>query len=150
MRGKAVAVGLALVVVFYLVLLGQRGWLLVTSGEPGPLLLGLGLLVLPLVVAWAVVRELRFGTVTERMARRLEAEGGLPVDDLPRTAGGRVERPAADALFARYRAETEGAPDDWRAWFRLACAYDVAGDRRRARSAMRQAVSLFSPAPPPG
>ena len=76
------------------------------------------------------------------MARELDAAGGLPVDDLPRTAAGRVERSAADAAFERYRAETEAAPGDWRSWFRLACAYDAARDRRRARSAMRRAIAL--------
>ena len=40
------------------------------------------------------------------------------------------------------RAEVEAAPDDWRGWYRLAHAYDLAGDRKRARSAMRQAIEL--------
>jgi hypothetical protein len=141
-RAKWVALGLSLVVLFYLVTLGQRGWVLITSGQPGAVALGIGVLLLPFIVAWAVVRELRFGAATERMGRRLEAEGGLPADDLPRTATGRVDRAAADAAFAGYRAATEAAPQDWRSWFRLACAYDAAGDRRRARAAMRHAVSL--------
>ncbi|GAB3688252.1 hypothetical protein GCM10028814_29620 [Angustibacter aerolatus] len=51
-------------------------------------------------------------------------------------------RAAADAAFARYRAETEAAPDDWAAWYRLALAYDAAGDRRRARRATRTAIAL--------
>ena len=143
MRAKWLATALAAAVLFYLVTLGHRGWILVTSGQPGGVALGVGVLLLPFLVGWAVVRELRFGAVTERMARRLEDEGGLPVDDLPRTPSGRVERFAADRAYGRYRAETEAAPDDWRTWFRLACAYDVAGDRRRARAAMRHAVSLF-------
>jgi hypothetical protein len=142
-KAKWVAVLLAAAVLFYLVTLGQRGWVLVSSGEPGGVALGAGVLLLPLLVGWAVAREMRFGVATERMAHRLEAEDGLPVDDLPRTASGRVDRSAADLAYQRYRAETDAAPQDWRAWFRLACAYDVAGDRRRARAAMRHAVSLF-------
>ncbi len=51
-------------------------------------------------------------------------------------------RAAADEAFARYQAEADAAPDDWRSWFRLACAYDAAGDRRRARAAMRQAARM--------
>jgi Flp pilus assembly protein TadD len=39
----------------------------------------------------------------------------------------------------------EDAPDDWRTWFRLGIAYDDAGDRRRAREAMRRAISLSRP-----
>jgi Flp pilus assembly protein TadD len=36
------------------------------------------------------------------------------------------------------------APDDWRAWYRLAIGYDDARDRKRARSAMREAVRLHA------
>ena len=41
-----------------------------------------------------------------------------------------------------YRAAVEQTPDDWSAWFRLALAYDAAGDRRRARWATREAIRL--------
>lgn len=143
MRTKALVALLALGVLFYLVTLGQRGWALVTSGAAPAVLLGMGVLLLPLFVGWAVWREVRFGVATERMARLLDGEGGLPVESLPRARGGRVDRPAADEVFTRYREGVEAAPQDWRAWFRLAWAYDVAGDRRRARAAMRHAVSLF-------
>jgi Flp pilus assembly protein TadD len=40
------------------------------------------------------------------------------------------------------RAEVEADPDDWRRWYRLARAYDYAGDRTRARETMRKAVEL--------
>ena len=75
-------------------------------------------------------------------ARILEAEGGLPVDDLPRSPGGRIDRAAADAQFETYRIEAEAAPDDWRARYRLSLAYDASGDRTRAREAAREAVRL--------
>jgi Flp pilus assembly protein TadD len=81
------------------------------------------------------------------MARQLAAEGELFRDDLPRRPSGRVDRAAADQVFGRYRAETEASPQDWRAWYRLACAYDAAGDRKRARAAMRHASALHSAAP---
>jgi Flp pilus assembly protein TadD len=65
------------------------------------------------------------------------------VDDLPRTPAGRIIRAAADQEFEKYKAEAEAAPDDWRSWFRLSCAYDAAGDRKRARASMRDAGRLF-------
>jgi Flp pilus assembly protein TadD len=40
------------------------------------------------------------------------------------------------------RRETEQRPEDWRTWFRLALAYDAAGDRTRARAAARHALTL--------
>ncbi|HSO92569.1 MAG TPA: hypothetical protein VLR70_15660, partial [Arthrobacter sp.] len=105
--------------------------------------MGVAYLLLPVIGAWALVRELLFGARTERLAKILEAEGDLPEDNLPRTPAGRIIREAADREFEKYRAETEAAPDDWRSWFRLSCAYDAAGDRKRARASMRDAVRLY-------
>lgn len=144
MRTKVVVVVLVALCLLYAALLGQRGWLLLTSGEPVGVALGAALLVVPVLVVLGVLREVRFGAQAERMGRALDAEGGLPPDDLPRSPGGRIVRAAADEAFARYRAEADAAPHDWRSWFRLALAYDAAGDRRRARSAMRHAASLYS------
>jgi Flp pilus assembly protein TadD len=61
---------------------------------------------------------------------------------LKRTPSGRVRRDAADALFRQVREELESDPDNWRRWYRLARAYDYAGDRGRAREAMTKAVAL--------
>lgn len=138
---KRAAAVLALVFIAYAVLLGWRGVLLIGTGEPAAVGLGAAVLVIPVVGAYLVWREVQFGRATEALARELEAEGGLPVDDLPRRPSGRVDRGAADAAFAQYKQEAEAAPDDWRVWFRLATAYDAAGDRRRARSAMRTAIA---------
>ena len=142
MTARRTAFLLVGVLAVYLVIVGWRGVLLVRTGDPVAVALGLAVLVLPVVAAVVVVRELRFGGATQRMARELEADGGLPVDDLPRRPSGRMVREAADATFARRRAEVEAAPEDWRAWYRLAVAYDDAGDRRRAREAMRYAARL--------
>jgi hypothetical protein len=133
---------LVAVLAAYFVMLGHRAWALLGSGEVVLVLLGLGVLLLPVVGGVLVVAELRFGLATQRLAERLAAEGGLPADDLPRRPSGRVERTAADEVFALRRAEAEAAPTDWRCWFRLGIAYDDAGDRRRAREAMRRAIAL--------
>ncbi len=142
MKAKWSALLVSLVAVAYFGLLGWRGVVLLGTGEVVGVLLGVGVLIVPLVSLWAVVRELQFGRKTEVMARQLGAEGAVLVDAPARRPSGRVDRAAADAVFARYRAETEAAPEDWRTWFRLARAYDVAGDRKRARAAMRHASAL--------
>lgn len=134
---------ITLLLVFYLVVTFNRAVLLLVDPQPVAKAMGLAYLVLPVVGAWALARELMFGARTERMAKILEEEGGLPPDNLPRTPAGRIVREAADAEFVKYQREAEAAPDDWRVWFRLSCAYDAAGDRRRARAAMRDAVGLF-------
>lgn len=120
----------------------QRAWIMVTDDSLVAKALGLALFALPLVGAWTLMRELLFGAQTERLADVLADEGGLPPDTLPRTPAGRIVREAADAEFERYREEADAAPNDWRSWFRLSCAYDAAGDRRRARAAMRRAISM--------
>ncbi|TDW75905.1 hypothetical protein [Kribbella pratensis] len=141
MSAKRTAIVLAVVFVAYAVLLGWRGVLLIGTGDPVAIVLGIAVLVIPLLGAYLVWRELQFGRQTEVLARELEASGGLPVDDLPRRPSGRIDRAAADEAFGKYKAEAEAAPDDWRVWFRLSTAYDAAGDRKRARATMRAAIS---------
>jgi cytochrome c-type biogenesis protein CcmH/NrfG len=141
MRAKVVAV-LVVLFAFYAITIGWRGVLLVRDGRAVAVVLGVGVLLLPLVAAWAVWREISFGLATGRLARVLDAEGGLAVDDLPRRPSGRVDRAAADAAFEDFRTDVEQHPGDWRAWYRLATAYDAAGDRRRARAAARRAIAL--------
>ena len=65
---------------------------LADAHEPNPVAkgIGVGYLVLPVIGAWALVRELLFGARTDEMAQDLEAEGGLPEDNLPRTPAGRI------------------------------------------------------------
>jgi hypothetical protein len=146
-RTKIWVGAVTLLLVFYLVVSFQRSVLLLMDSNLAAKAIGAAYLVLPVIGAWALVRELMFGARTEQMAKVLEAEGGLPVDELPRTPAGRIVRAAADAEFEKYRVEAEAAPGDWRSWFRLSCAYDAAGDRKRARSSMRDAVRLFTAAP---
>jgi hypothetical protein len=133
---------IAAVLVLYLAVVAQWAWLLLTSGEPIAIVMGAALVVIPLVAAWAVGREIWFGVRSERVGRRLESEGGLPDDDVAVHPSGRVVREDADAVFPRYRDEVQRRPDDWRAWYRLGLAYDAAGDRRRARGAIRQSLRL--------
>ena len=122
-----------------------RAWLLIESGNAVAIVLGLALLGLPLLGIWVLWREVRFGFAMQQMGRLLAQEGGLPADDLPKAPSGRPERAAADTRFAERQAQVEADPEDWRAWFRLALAYDDARDRKRARKAMRQALALFTP-----
>lgn len=125
----------------YFALIGYRGVYLITQRQWALKVLGAAVLVLPLIGIWVVVAEIRFGMASERLARRLAAAGestDLPV--LPRLPSGRPDRKAADAWFDEQRTVVEQAPEDWRGWFRLAQAYDLAGDRKRARSALRAAI----------
>ena len=140
---RAAAFVLAAVLLVYLVLMGQRAFTMIVTARPVFVVLGLAILVLPVLGALLVADQLRFGAQTERLARLLESEGRLPdTSHLPLRPSGRVQREAADAWFEQQQAELEAAPHDWRAWFALAQAYDLAGDRNRGRKAMRRAIEL--------
>jgi hypothetical protein len=129
--------------IVYFVLLGRAGVLLVTSGRPAAIGLGIAILLLPIVGAWAMIATLRAGFAHQRLARLArEQDMELDVSTLPRRPSGRIEREAADDLFDTVRAEVEEHPDDWLRWYRLARAYDYAGDRGRARETMKKAVAM--------
>jgi len=127
----------------YFVLLGRLALAMIGSGRAPAVGLGLALLIMPVIGLWVMIATLRAGFAHQKLAR-LIAEDGMELDTsaLPRRPSGRIERDAADALFATVRTEVEDDPDDWRRWYRLARAYDYAGDRRRARKAMKTAVEL--------
>lgn len=133
---------MAALLALYIVLVGQRAWLLLVSGDPVGIAMGAALVVLPLLAAWALGRELWFGVRAQQLGERLEAEDALPQEEVAVRPSGRVMREDGDAVFPVYRADVEAHPDDWRAWYRLGLAYDAAGDRRRAREAVRAAIRL--------
>ena len=144
MRARTTAVllvGLAGLLAAYLAV---RAFDLIGTGQLKGVLLGVGVLLLVAVGAVLLYGEVRFGLDSERLGERLAREGGLPElpADLPRLPSGRIPRAVADELFAQRRSEVEAAPQDWRAWFRLAAAYGDARDTARGRTAMRQAVRL--------
>lgn len=133
---------MAIALVLYIALVAQFTWLLLTSGEPVGIAMGAALVVLPLVALWALGRELWFGWRAEQLAGRLEAEDATPSEQIDVRTSGRPVRDEAAARFPAYRDEVEAHPEDWRAWFRLGLAYDGAGDRRRAREAVRTSIRL--------
>jgi cytochrome c-type biogenesis protein CcmH/NrfG len=129
--------------IVYFVLLGRAALILVTSGKPAAIGLGVAVFLLPIVGLWAMIATLRAGFAHQRLARQAAEQGmELDVSALPRRPSGRIERDAADAMFHTVKAELEVDPEDWRRWYRLARAYDYAGDRGRARETMRTAVDM--------
>ena len=143
MRTKVTIAVMVAVLVFYAALIGAKGVALLRSGSSVGFLLGLALLVMPLLGLVLVWREIEFGRRSAELAAVLAEEGGLPVDDLPLRPSGRVDRAAADSAFSAMRAQAEADPGNWRVWYRLGLAYDAAGDRTRARGAVRRAIELF-------
>lgn len=132
----------ALVVAFgYLLYLG---WSMISRSDHLALQgLGIGIILLTAVGAWALWAILRNGIELQRISAAAAAEGiELDISDLAHRPSGRLEHAAADGLFDQVSVEYQAAPDDWRTNYRLARAYDHAGDRIRAREVMRAAISL--------
>ncbi|MEU3912308.1 hypothetical protein [Streptomyces sp. NPDC029721] len=146
MRAKITYFITAAVLVVYFVLVGSRGLMLIQQGTWLTVTFGVAVLVLPVIGIWFLWMNTRFVTRANQLAAELEAEGGLPVDELERDQYGRILRDSADEVFARRKAETEDAPGDWRTWFRLAIAYHDARDTPRARKAMQRAIALHQAA----
>ncbi|MFD8985036.1 hypothetical protein [Streptomyces sp. NPDC059564] len=147
MRAKITYFLTAAVLVVYFVLVGSRGLMLLQQGTWLTVTFGAAVLILPVIGIWFLWMNTRFVTRANQLAAELEAEGGLPVDELERDQYGRILRDSADEVFARRKAETEDAPGDWRSWFRLAVAYHDARDTPRARKAMQRAIALHAAAP---
>ena len=141
MTTKAGAFLMAALLALYIALVGWRAVQFVATGEPAAVGIGVALIVLPIIAVWALWREIAFGVRSQALVRRLEADGELDLG-LPLLPSGRPERAAADAAFPAFRDAAEAAPDSWRAWLRLGLVYDAAGDRRRARAAVRRAITL--------
>lgn len=147
MRARRVVVLLVAVLAVYAVLIAGRGLSLLGDPRLAVKGLGVGVLLLPALGAVLVVQEVRFGRAAERVDRRADAELPAPPDSAPdgplaRRPSGRIDRSAADAVFARRRSEVQAAPNDWHGWVRLARAYGDAGDTARGRRAMRRAIAL--------
>ncbi|WP_030195433.1 tetratricopeptide repeat protein [Streptomyces sp. NRRL S-87] len=147
MRAKLTYLLTAAVLVVYFVLVGSRGVLLVQHGTVLTVTFGVAVLILPVIGIWFLWKNTQFVARSNRLAAELDAQGGLPVDELARDGYGRILRDSADEVFARRKAETEDSPDDWRCWFRLAVAYHDARDTPRARKAMQRAIALHAKKP---
>lgn len=138
-------IGVGLMAAALLVYLAVAIWLAVmfmSVGSPISIGMGITLVVLAPIGAWALVREMMFGFGADRLGRLLDAEGGMPPVETELTPSGRIARADADALIARYTAEADSAGDDWRARYRLGVVQDAAGRRKDARASIREAISL--------
>ena len=128
---------MTLLTLVYLYLMTGRALTLLADSNWVAKLMGAGMLVFPLVAAWALYRELQFGIRSQRLISRAMAEG-LNELQLELRPSGRATKESAKREFDRVKADFK---DSWQDWLLLAEAYEAAGDRRRARAAMRQAIT---------
>lgn len=141
---KLGAVATSGLVLVYVAILGQHGLLLVSSGDPLQIVFGALILVFPLIAIFSIYREFKFGIAVEKLAKSLEAKNEWPIFNFELRPSGRPTKESARLEFERVRKLTEADPDNWKSWFALGLTYDAAGDRSRARAAMREAIRRTS------
>ena len=125
---------------FYVFTLLSRGLILLAEPNPLAVAMGVGIIIFPLFAFWALYAEIRFGLSSQKLQKRVVAMN-IPGLDLELRASGRATKESAEAELLRVQGIAEGS-EDFAAWFLLAEAYEAAGDRKRARSAMRKAILL--------
>ncbi|MGQ4394677.1 hypothetical protein ACN6K5_004662, partial [Streptomyces violaceoruber] len=120
MRAKITYLVTAAVLVFYFLLVGSRGVLLIKTGTLLTVTFGVAVLILPVIGLWFLWKNTQFVRRANQLAAELDAEGGLPVDELKRTPSGRVDRESADAVFAlRHRSRGRYGRSGERWWGRV-------------------------------
>ncbi|GAA4483520.1 hypothetical protein [Microbacterium panaciterrae] len=138
-------VGVIVMGALLLLYVAVAGWYaiaLFTGGQPLAVTMGVALIALALIGAWALVRELQFGVAADRLGRTLDAEGGMPEAPETMRSNGRLLPDDATRLLEHYGSVATASPDDWRARYRLGVVQDAAGHRKDARAAIREAIRL--------
>lgn len=129
MRQKLFVALLVVITAAYCWGLGWIAWGFVRAGGLIGWGLALGVTILLALTVWVTWREMLFGLASGRLAEAYEPPAGA------------IATNAREEFEAARTAIREQGEDDWRAWFRLALAYDALRDRRAAREATRRAIS---------
>jgi cytochrome c-type biogenesis protein CcmH/NrfG len=129
---------MAALAVIYVVLLGQKAVLLLLEPSVVAKAMGVALLVLPAIAAWAILTEIRFGIDAERLAR-INTQPQLQFELRP---SGKPTKESAAAEFERVKTQVAQDLGNWELWFRLGESYEAAGDRKLARKSIRKAIKL--------
>ena len=136
------AISIALLAV-YLIVLSKWAFGMMAIGSWVGIVFGSLVFAFPLLGAYAIYRELRFGLKVEAMGRELDAANEWPVFQLVLRPSGRPTKESADENFKTVAEQVKANPDDWKSAFALSLAYDACGDRPRARKAMAEAMALY-------
>lgn len=138
-------IGVAVMGAALLLYILSAAWIAVLffrAGTPISIGMGIALILLAPIGAWALVRELVFGFSADRLGRRLDAEGGMPAAPEELSPSGRLRSEDVEPMIAQYASAVEADTGDWRARYRLGVVQDAAGRRKDARVSIREAIRL--------
>ena len=142
MNPKLSAAVMGLLTLVYVALLANYGLTLIGMDSFIAKAMGALILVFPLLAIWLTVMEFRFGMQVEALSKRIESDGNWPDFDFDFRPSGRPTKESAVRVFGDNAKKVAADESNYLNWFALGLAYDVAGDRRRARSSMRRALKL--------
>lgn len=133
---------MAALLVLYLVFVVQLAVGFLSAGGAVSIGMGVALIVLPALGFWALGAELLFGFRSQRLGNVMSREGSLPDDEFALLPSGRPDPKAAATHVAKFQADADARPDDWRAAYRLGLVLDAAGERKLARTSIIRAIAL--------
>ena len=142
MKAKLSATLMGLLTLVYVALLANTGFKLLTMESAIAKSMGVLILVFPVVAVWLTAMEFRFGVQLENLSKRIEVDGQWPELAFEYRPSGRATKESAALVFAECAKKVAADEGNYLNWFALGLAYDAAGDRRRARAAMRRALKL--------
>lgn len=131
---KRVALILSAILGVYLIFAAWRGFDLLLVDDPAVRALGVAVLILPTLGAILVVKEIRFGKLSFQMGQVID-ESYLP----SRQLSAEQKRTFLDQAIEKAKLNME----NWQAWYSVALAYDLLGERKLAREAMAHSVDLY-------
>lgn len=138
MSAKIWAIVMTALALVYVLLLGQKAYLMILDESLVAKAMGLALLVFPLLAAWAILTEVKFGINAEKLARA----NSLPQLQFELRPSGRATKESAQIEFERIKQLVSQDLENWELWFRLGECYDASGDRKLARKSIRKAIQL--------
>jgi len=142
MSSKLSAIVMGALTLIYVFLLSNTGITMLGYDSGIAKAMGALILVFPVLAIWLTIAEFRFGIQIERLSKQIEAAGSWPQLDFEFRPSGRPTKESAVRVFGEYAKKVEADEDNYLNWFALGLAYDAAGDRRRARAAMRRALKI--------
>ena len=136
---KRISLILTAILLVYLGFTVLRGLDFLSVDDPAVQALGIAVLILPILGAILIYREIKFGKLSYLMGQTI-SDHYLPINDLT----DEQKRDYLDLAIERAKSQME----NWQAWYSVALAYDLLKERKLAREAMKYSVELYQDANP--
>ena len=136
---KRISLILTAILLVYLGFTVLRGLDFLKVDDPAVQALGIAVLILPILGAILVYREIKFGKLSYLMGQTI-SDDYLPTNDLT----DEQKREYLDRAIEQAKTQMQS----WQAWYSVALAYDLLKERKLAREAMKYSVELYQEANP--